>query len=64
MPDLFPAQEGLTSDDVQARRLVANNEVLRRRVAGRDREGSRSRGKRNGEMEGCVEYSPTVRGRA
>jgi hypothetical protein len=41
VPDRFQAQEGLTSDDVQAGRPVTDNEVLRRRVAGRDREGSR-----------------------
>jgi len=28
VPDLFPAQEGLTSDDVQDRRMVTHTEVL------------------------------------
>jgi len=28
VPDRFQAQEGLTSDDVQDRRLVTHNEVL------------------------------------
>jgi hypothetical protein len=41
VPDRFQAQEGLTSDDVQAGRPVTDNEVLRRCVAGRDREGPR-----------------------
>jgi hypothetical protein len=41
VPDRFQAQEGLTSDDVQVRPLVADNEVLRRRVAARHREGPR-----------------------
>jgi hypothetical protein len=41
VPDCFPAQEGLTSDDVQYGRMVTRNEVLRRHVAGRGREGSR-----------------------
>ena len=41
VPDCFPAQEGLTSDDVQDRRMVTRNEVLRRHVAGRGRQGSR-----------------------
>ena len=50
VPDLFQVQEVLTSDDVQARRLVIHNKVLRRRVAGRGREGSRWRGSTNGEM--------------
>src|SRR6266567_8501716 len=48
VPDRFQAREGLTSDDVQAGRLVTDNEVLRRRVAGRDRKGSRWRGSTNG----------------
>jgi len=41
VPDRFAAQEGLTSDDVQDGRMVTHNEVLRRHVAGRVREGSR-----------------------
>jgi hypothetical protein len=28
VPDLFPAQEGFTNDDVQDRRMVTHNEVL------------------------------------
>jgi hypothetical protein len=41
VPDRFQAQEGLTSDDVQAGRSVIDNKVLRRRVAAQDREGPR-----------------------
>jgi hypothetical protein len=50
VPDLFRAPEGLTSDDVQAWRVVIHNKVLRRHVAGRGREGSRWRGNRSCEM--------------
>jgi hypothetical protein len=48
VPDRFQAQEGLTSDDVQAGRLVADNEVLWRRVAAWEREGSRWPGSTSG----------------
>jgi len=48
VPDRFQVQEGLTSDDVQAGRPVTDNKVLRRRVAGRDRKGSRWPGITNG----------------
>jgi hypothetical protein len=50
VPDRFQAQEGLTSDDVQAGRPVIDNKVLRRRVAARDREGPRWPGRTNGQM--------------
>src|SRR5260370_32134132 len=63
VPGGFQAQEGPTSDDVQAGQPVTDNKVLRRRVAGRDSEGSRWREAGAATCEGCVEYSPTVRGR-
>jgi hypothetical protein len=50
VPDRFQTQEGLTSDDVQAGRPVTDNKVLRRRVAGRDREDPRWPGRTNGQM--------------
>ena len=51
VPDLFQGQEGLTSDDVQAGRLVIHNKVLRRRVASRYRQGPCWRGSRNSKMQ-------------
>jgi hypothetical protein len=48
VPDRFQAQEGLTSDDVQAGRWVIDNKVLRRRVAGQDRKGPRWPGSTSG----------------
>ena len=50
VPDGFQGQEGLTSDDVQAGRLVIHNKVLRRRVACRNRQGPRWRESRNGNV--------------